>query len=105
MCSMNDSLDAEFFEKSGCEYYALARFAMFAQRPLVCGNLSHHEVEMLLKAGLARHGKNLSESARMGHDLKKLRTPSPKNVVAPIQMASIAVSDANRPLLPAEGTQ
>jgi hypothetical protein len=72
MSSVNGSLNAVFFAKSGCEYYAVARFAMYAQRSDVCGNLFHHAVEMLLKAGLANHGKNLSELARMGHDLKKL---------------------------------
>jgi hypothetical protein len=72
MSSVNNSLNAEIFAKSGCEYYAVARFAMYAQGSYVCGNLFHHAVEMLLKAGLAKHGMTLSELKDMGHDLKEL---------------------------------
>jgi hypothetical protein len=72
MSSVNNSRDADFFVKSGCEYYATARFAMYAQRPLICGNLFHHAVEMLLKAGLANRGKTLPDLESMGHNLKKL---------------------------------
>ena len=60
------------FVKSGCEYYAVARFAMHAQQSWVCGNLFHHAVEMLLKAGLAKNGKSLPELEQMRHSLKKL---------------------------------
>ena len=72
MSSVDDSLNADFFVKSGCEYYATARFAMHAQRSLICGNLFHHAVEMLLKAGLAKRGKSLPELESMRHNLTKL---------------------------------
>jgi len=72
MTNSNDDLNADLFVKSGCEYYTTARFAMHAQRSLICGNLFHHAVEMLLKGGLAKNGKGLPELARMGHSLKKL---------------------------------
>ena len=45
---------------------------MHAQRSWVCGNLFHHAVETLLKAGLSKNGKSLSELERIGHRLKKL---------------------------------
>jgi len=44
-------MDAHFFVSKGCEYYAVARFAMHAQRTWVCGNLFHHAIETLLKSG------------------------------------------------------
>ena len=58
--------------KIGSEYYASARFAMEAQRLLICGNLFHHAVEMLLKGGLAKNGKSLAELERMRHSLRAL---------------------------------
>ena len=70
--SVNVSVDPGFFVSSGCEYYATARFAMHAQRPLTCGNLFHHAVEMFLKGGLAKRGKTLPELEGMRHNLKKL---------------------------------
>jgi hypothetical protein len=70
--SVNGGFDPDFFVWSGSEYYAEARFAMHAQRSLTCGNLFHHAVEMLLKAGLAKRGKTLSELESMRHNLKKL---------------------------------
>jgi len=63
---------AYFFVRSGYEYYANARFAMHAQSSYVGGNLFHHAVEMLLKAGLAKNGKSLGELERMRHNLKRL---------------------------------
>ena len=68
----NKDLNAHFFVRSGCEYYAMARFAMHAQRSYVCGNLFHHAVELLLKGGLVKSGKSLAELTRMRHNLKKL---------------------------------
>jgi len=65
---MND----HFFVRRGYEYYANARFAMHAQSSYVAGNLFHHAVEMLLKAGLAKNGKSLGELERMRHNLKRL---------------------------------
>jgi hypothetical protein len=70
--SQNDNLNSVFFVRSGCEYYAVARFAMHGQLSYVCGNLFHHAVEMLLKAGLAKQGKDLDALKDMGHSLKKL---------------------------------
>jgi hypothetical protein len=63
---------ADVFVRSGCEYYAAARFAMHAKQSYICGNLFHHAVEMLLKGGLAKNGMSLSELRDMGHSLKKL---------------------------------
>jgi hypothetical protein len=62
---------AQLFVGNACQYYAAARFAMHAQCMPVCGNLFHHAVEMLLKAGLARK-RELSELKDMGHKLKVL---------------------------------
>jgi hypothetical protein len=45
---------------------------MHAEQSLICGNLFHHAVEMLLKSGLAKKGKGLDELRLMRHDLKKL---------------------------------
>ena len=61
-----------WFVRSGYEYYASARFTTHAQSSYVCGNLFHHAVEMLLKAGLAKSGKSLQELERMRHNLKRL---------------------------------
>ena len=70
---MNTTADfyAPRFMQNACQYYATARFAMYAQCMPVCGNLFHHAVEMALKAGLARNRK-LSELKEMKHSLKKL---------------------------------
>lgn len=57
--------------KIACQYYVTARSSMHAQCMLVCGNLFHHTVEMLLKGGLVRKRK-LSELKDKGHNLKKL---------------------------------
>src|SRR5882724_4655376 len=45
--------DAEFLTL-GIQYYAAGRSAAWAGLMPVCGNLCHHAVEMLLKAGLSR---------------------------------------------------
>jgi hypothetical protein len=63
---------AYFFVKSGYEYYSNARFAMHAQSSCAVGNLFHHAVERLLKAGLAKNGKSLKQLERMRHNLKRL---------------------------------
>jgi hypothetical protein len=65
-------MNANFFVRSGYEYYANARFAMHAQSSYVCGNLFHHAIEMLLKADLAKNGNSLEELERMRHNLKRL---------------------------------
>jgi hypothetical protein len=67
-----NEMNAHYFVRSGCEYYASARFGMHAQQSYISGNLFHHAVEMLLKAGLAKKGKSLDEMKRMGYDLKSL---------------------------------
>lgn len=72
MNAQSNALDGHYFVSCGCEYYATARFAIHAQRSWVCGNLFHHAVENLLKAGLSKNGKSLPELKRMGHRLKKL---------------------------------
>jgi len=69
---VSDDIDAHYFLSCGCEYYATARWAMSAQRSWVCGNLFHHAVETILKAGLAKNAKTLAELQRMGHKLKEL---------------------------------
>src|SRR5438876_786309 len=66
-----DNLQAVMFAQLACQYYATARFAMYAQRMPVCGNLFHHAVEMALKGGLARK-RDVSELRYMGHRLKAL---------------------------------
>jgi hypothetical protein len=65
-------MDAHFFVSKGCEYYAVARFAMHTQRTWVCGNLFHHAIETLLKGGLRNKGFTLTQLKAMGHDLKPL---------------------------------
>jgi hypothetical protein len=75
MVTAQNDLNAEYFVESGCQYYTVARFAMHAQRPLVCGNLFHHAVEMLLKGGLVKTGKSLDElrdRKNMGHNLTNI---------------------------------
>jgi hypothetical protein len=62
---------AHLFMGNACQYYATARFAMYAQLMPACGNLFHHAIEMSLKAGLAQKRK-LSDLKVMGHKLKKL---------------------------------
>jgi hypothetical protein len=65
-------LHAVRFVQNACQYYVTARFAMHAQCMPVCGNLFHHAVEMMLKAGLARKQRKLAELECMRHSLKKL---------------------------------
>jgi hypothetical protein len=52
--------DANLFVSNAFEYYAAARFAVRVQLVGVCGNITHHAVEMFLKGGLARY-RTLSE--------------------------------------------
>jgi hypothetical protein len=63
-----DNMDAVMFAENACQYYAIARFAMYAQRVPVCGTLFHYAVEMALKGGLARK-RELAELKDMGHKL------------------------------------
>jgi hypothetical protein len=64
-----DNQQAQMFAENACQYYTAARFAMYAQRFPVCGNLFHHAVEMALKGGLARK-RELAEVEDMGHRLR-----------------------------------
>ena len=94
---MNDIFDPDFFVSSGCEYYATARFAMHAQRPLICGNLFHHAVEMFLKGGLAKRGKTLPELESMRHNLKKLwRAYKSDHPEAPLERHNKTINRLNR---------
>lgn len=69
---MTAETDAHWFVLKGCEYYATARWAVYAGRNWVSGDLFHHAVEMLLKAGLRKKGRTLSELQKMRHNLKAL---------------------------------
>jgi hypothetical protein len=69
---MTAETDAHWFVSKGCEYYATARWAVYAGRNWVSGDLFHHAVEMLLKAGLRKKGRTLSELQKMRHNLKAL---------------------------------
>src|SRR4029077_1391421 len=63
--------DRVVFLSNAFEYYAAARFAVYVRCIGVCGNITHHSVEMFLKGGLARY-RTLSELRAMGHNLKKI---------------------------------
>ena len=63
--------DPVVFLSNAIEYYAVARFAVYAKRIGVCGNITHHAVEMFLKGGLASF-RTLSELRAMGHNLKEI---------------------------------
>jgi hypothetical protein len=47
---------AEQFGTLAAQYYVWARFAALAGYAPVCGNLMHHVMEMLLKAGAIKRG-------------------------------------------------
>lgn len=64
-----DGNDENLFVQHGCQYYAAARFAMYAQCMPITGILFHYAVEMFLKGGLARK-RTLSELEGMRHRLK-----------------------------------
>ena len=66
-----DNMQAVMFAENACQYYATARFAMYAQRLPVCGTLFHYAVELALKGGLARK-RELAELKDMGHSLQVL---------------------------------
>ena len=61
--------DRVVFLSNAFEYYAAARFTVYVRCIGVCGNITHHSVEMFLKGGLARY-RTLSELRAMGHNLK-----------------------------------
>jgi hypothetical protein len=60
--------DEEFFEL-GVQYYVAARSAATSRLLPVCGNLFHHSLEMLLKAGLSRRLSLRDLQNRFGHRL------------------------------------
>jgi hypothetical protein len=62
--------DPVLFLSNAFEYYAAARFAVYAKRVGVCGNITHRAVEMFLKGGLARY-RTLSELQAFRHNLKR----------------------------------
>jgi hypothetical protein len=58
----------------GVQYYVSGRFAALNGFDLVAGNLFHHAVELLLKAGLLRDytEQEVANRTRFGHSLPKL---------------------------------
>jgi hypothetical protein len=58
----------------GVQYYVAARAATSLKLVRIYGNIYHHAIETLLKAGLSReHGPaELKDRKQFGHDLKKL---------------------------------
>jgi hypothetical protein len=69
----------ERLSKLAAQYYVTARFAAQSSYVPVCGNLMHHAVELLLKAGVVRAGGvpagvNVDTHLRkqFGHSLEKL---------------------------------
>jgi hypothetical protein len=67
---MMTDADVRFMDL-GVQYYAAARAAVMANLFPVCGNLYHHAIEMLLKAGLSQK-LSLSELKEFRHKLPKL---------------------------------
>ena len=65
---MSGREDEEFFEL-GVQYYVAARSAATSRLLPVCGNLFHHSLEMLLKAGLSRRLSLRDLQNRFGHRL------------------------------------
>jgi len=66
---MASTREDEEFLKVGVQYYVAARSAVMAHLLPVCGNLYHHSLEMLLKAGLSRHLSLRDLQRRFGHKL------------------------------------
>jgi hypothetical protein len=62
---------AAFFDRS-IQYYAAGRFAFFAGRNPMAGNLLHHAIEMCLKGALSKKGTGLSELRKFGHELSDI---------------------------------
>src|SRR5207248_6494099 len=60
------------FLKLGVQYYVAARSAVMAHLLPVCGNLYHHSLEMLLKAGLSRQLSLRDLQNRFGHRLPEI---------------------------------
>jgi len=66
-----DNLQAVIFAEHACQYYTVARFAMYAHREFICATMFHHAIERALKGGLARK-RDLDELKKMRHGLKVL---------------------------------
>jgi hypothetical protein len=60
--------DQEFM-RLGVQYYVAARSAAWAELLPVCGNLYHHALEMLLKAGLSRKHSSRILQKKFSHKL------------------------------------
>lgn len=58
----------------GVQYYVAARSAAMARLAPITGNLFHHSLEMLLKAGLSRQNSMDYLKVEYGHKLDKLWT-------------------------------
>ncbi len=63
----------EHFWRIGLQYYTAARSARLCGLESVCGNLFHHAIEMLLKAGLSQT-LDLEELRDYRHNLRSLWT-------------------------------
>jgi hypothetical protein len=66
---MSSGREEEQFLELGFQYYVAARSAAMSRLLPVCGNLFHHSLEMLLKAGLSRHLSLRDLQNRFGHRL------------------------------------
>src|SRR5713101_4563212 len=58
----------------GTQYYIAGRSAVFLKLVRIYGNIYHHAIETLLKAGLSREISldDLKNPKKFGHDLHKL---------------------------------
>lgn len=65
---------SQTFTETGLQYYVAGRFAALAGLVPVAGNLHHHAIEMLLKAGLITTLTEDDLKSRYGHKLNKLWT-------------------------------
>src|SRR5438874_10791849 len=64
----------EEFLKLGMQYYIAGKAAALAGLLPITGNLYHHALEMLLKAGLSRtiSMEDLKDSKKLGHRLSRI---------------------------------
>jgi hypothetical protein len=66
-----DEVRYKFFEY-GFAYYLCARFSALAKQTLVTGNIYHHAIENLLKAGLSKKYTPHELKKTFGHNLERL---------------------------------
>jgi hypothetical protein len=69
---MSGGREDEEFLRVGVQYYVAARSAVMAHLLPVCGNLYHHSLEMLLKAGLSRQLSLRELQNRFGRRLPEI---------------------------------